>query len=221
MAAQKTTNFFDSINLNWAQFFFFAVAAAICNAFNYFNKKKFQQFILTKYKMPKSSNSFSFFLIKHEFWFCFPLFFCAPFFHIWKNFRTLNNNNITSLPRETFSGMPRIRALRLSDNPFTCDCHLSWLLRYLRNSPRLAPYTKCHSPSQLKGQSVADLKEQDFKCSGLYTIFFLLKTFHHRPKIDAAVWLESALEYDNNNWIFPLSEYRINGECTNGMRWIE
>lgn len=80
--------------------------------------------------------------------------------------RTLNNNNITVLPRELFSGMPRIRALRLSDNPFTCDCHLSWLSRYLRNSPRLAPYTRCHSPSQLKGQSVAELHEQDFKCSG-------------------------------------------------------
>ncbi|XP_055314702.1 protein slit isoform X2 [Sitodiplosis mosellana] len=80
---------------------------------------------------------------------------------------TLNNNNITALPREIFSGMPRIRALRLSDNPFTCDCHLSWLSRYLRNSPRLAPYTRCHSPSQLKGQSLAELHEHDFKCSGL------------------------------------------------------
>lgn len=81
-------------------------------------------------------------------------------------YRTLNNNNITALPREIFSGMPRIRALRLSDNPFTCDCHLSWLSRYLRNSPRLAPYTRCHSPSQLKGQSLAELHENDFKCSG-------------------------------------------------------
>ena len=80
--------------------------------------------------------------------------------------RTLNNNNITALPREIFSGMPRIRALRLSDNPFTCDCHLSWLSRYLRNSPRLAPYTRCHSPSQLKGQSLSELHEHDFKCSG-------------------------------------------------------
>lgn len=84
--------------------------------------------------------------------------------------RTLNNNNITALPREIFSGMPRIRALRLSDNPFTCDCHLSWLSRYLRNSPRLAPYTRCHSPSQLKGQSLAELHEHDFKCSGKFKI---------------------------------------------------
>lgn len=38
--------------------------------------------------------------------------------------------------------------------------------RYLRHSPRLAQYTKCHSPNHLKGQSLLDLQEQDFKCSG-------------------------------------------------------
>lgn len=80
--------------------------------------------------------------------------------------RTLNNNNLTTLPRDLFGGMPRLRALRLSENPFSCDCHLSWLSRYLKGAPRLAPYTKCHSPSQLKGQNVADLHDQEFKCSG-------------------------------------------------------
>ncbi|XP_039440093.1 protein slit isoform X3 [Culex pipiens pallens] len=80
---------------------------------------------------------------------------------------TLNNNNITTLARDMFTGMPRLRALRLSENPFACDCHLSWLARYLKNAPRLAPYTRCHSPSQLKGQNVADLHDQEFKCSGL------------------------------------------------------
>ncbi|XP_055904656.1 protein slit isoform X2 [Eupeodes corollae] len=80
---------------------------------------------------------------------------------------TLNNNNLTMLPHNVFTGLGRLRALRLSDNPFSCDCHLSWLSRFLRSAPRLAPYTKCHSPSQLKGQNVADLHDQDFKCSGL------------------------------------------------------
>lgn len=79
---------------------------------------------------------------------------------------TLNNNNITTMPREMFSNMPRLRALRLSDNPFACDCHLSWLSKFLRSAPRLAPYTRCHSPGQLKGQNVADLHDQEFKCSG-------------------------------------------------------
>lgn len=79
---------------------------------------------------------------------------------------TLNNNNLTTLPRDMFIGMPRLRALRLSDNPFSCDCHLSWLSKFLRSAPRLAPYTRCHSPSQLKGQNVPDLHDQEFKCSG-------------------------------------------------------
>lgn len=81
-------------------------------------------------------------------------------------FRTLNNNNLTSLPHNVFGGLSRLRALRLSDNPFACDCHLSWLSRFLRSAPRLAPYTRCQSPSQLKGQNVADLHDQEFKCSG-------------------------------------------------------
>lgn len=81
---------------------------------------------------------------------------------------TLNNNNLTALPHNAFGGLGKLRALRLSDNPFACDCHLSWLSRYLRNAPRLAPYTRCQSPSQLKGQNVADLHDQEFKCSGMY-----------------------------------------------------
>lgn len=81
-------------------------------------------------------------------------------------YRTLNNNNLTTIPRELFSGMTRLRALRLSDNPLSCDCHLSWLSRYLRSAPRLAPYTRCNSPGQLKGQNVADLHDEEFKCSG-------------------------------------------------------
>ncbi|XP_037944167.1 protein slit-like [Teleopsis dalmanni] len=80
---------------------------------------------------------------------------------------TLNNNNLTTIPHNVFNGLGRLRALRLSDNPFSCDCHLSWLSRYLRNAPRLAPYTRCQSPSQLKGQNLADLHDQEFKCSGL------------------------------------------------------
>lgn len=91
--------------------------------------------------------------------------------------RTINNNNVTALQRDIFSGMSRIRALRLSDNPFACDCHLSWLSRFLRSAPRLAPYTRCHSPSQLKGQNVADLHDEEFKCSGEF-LFAIVIVFN-------------------------------------------
>jgi slit protein 2 len=65
-----------------------------------------------------------------------------------------------------FEGMFRLRTLRLSDNNLNCDCHLSWLARWLRRAPRLGLYTRCFSPNQLKGQNVADLHDQEFKCSG-------------------------------------------------------
>ncbi|XP_046659132.1 protein slit isoform X2 [Homalodisca vitripennis] len=80
---------------------------------------------------------------------------------------TLNNNNLTSLPENLFEDLFRLRTLRLSDNNLICDCHLSWLARWLRRFPRLALYTRCFSPTQLKGQNVADLHDQEFKCSGL------------------------------------------------------
>ncbi|XP_014246205.1 protein slit isoform X2 [Cimex lectularius] len=80
---------------------------------------------------------------------------------------TLNNNNLTSLPANLFDDLFRLRTLRLSENKFACDCHLVWLARWLRRFPRLGLYTRCHSPNQIKGHNVADLHDQEFKCSGL------------------------------------------------------
>ncbi|XP_060527309.1 protein slit isoform X2 [Cylas formicarius] len=80
---------------------------------------------------------------------------------------TLNNNNLTWLSKEVFAAAFRLRTLRLADNLLHCDCQLAWLARYLRHSPRLAQYTRCHSPGHLKGQSLVDLQEHEFKCSGL------------------------------------------------------
>ncbi|XP_034244479.1 protein slit isoform X1 [Thrips palmi] len=79
---------------------------------------------------------------------------------------TLNNNNLTWLRSETFSGLTRLRALRLSENALRCDCHLAWLARWLRRSPRLALYTRCASPSHLQDLSVADLHDNEFSCAG-------------------------------------------------------
>lgn len=59
-----------------------------------------------------------------------------------------------------------MKALRLSENPFSCDCHLSWLAKYLKSLPRQVPHTRCHSPSQMKGQNIVDIAEVEFKCSG-------------------------------------------------------
>lgn len=80
---------------------------------------------------------------------------------------TVNNNNLTWIGKDMFNNMFRLRTLRLNDNLLHCDCQLSWLARYLRNNPRQGQFTRCHSPNHLKGQNIADLEDQEFKCSGL------------------------------------------------------
>ncbi|CAH1393719.1 unnamed protein product [Nezara viridula] len=80
---------------------------------------------------------------------------------------TLNNNNLTSLPANLFDDLYRLRTLRLSENKFACDCHITWLTKWLKKFPRLGLYTRCYSPNHLKGQSVVDLNEQDLRCSGV------------------------------------------------------
>nr|XP_053652408.1 leucine-rich glioma-inactivated protein 1-like [Cherax quadricarinatus] len=77
---------------------------------------------------------------------------------------TLNTNNLTTLPRELFERMTGLRSVRLADNPFICDCRLSWLGRWLRRHPTLALFTKCHAPATLRGKEVAELHDSDFRC---------------------------------------------------------
>ncbi|KAI5706247.1 hypothetical protein M8J75_006298 [Diaphorina citri] len=79
---------------------------------------------------------------------------------------TLNNNNLTYLPDGVFAELFRLRTLRISENSFICDCHLSWLHRWLKRYPRLGLYTKCFAPSHIKGQNILDIPEHEFKCSG-------------------------------------------------------
>ncbi|XP_076460570.1 slit homolog 2 protein-like isoform X2 [Babylonia areolata] len=77
---------------------------------------------------------------------------------------TLSDNNLTSLPHNVFEGMPHLRVLRISDNHLVCDCHLSWLARWLRQHPGLALFTECAQPPHLKHAEIAELQENDFKC---------------------------------------------------------
>ncbi|XP_064466119.1 protein slit-like isoform X2 [Ornithodoros turicata] len=79
---------------------------------------------------------------------------------------TLNKNNLTVLEKDLFEGMPKLRVLRISENPFSCDCHLSWLASWLRRNSRLGLFTKCSMPFYLKGKSIAELQEEDFRCVG-------------------------------------------------------
>ncbi|XP_041429844.1 nyctalopin-like [Xenopus laevis] len=43
----------------------------------------------------------------------------------------LSKNNLTSMPGYLFSSMPKLRFLFLSFNPWSCDCSMSWIARWL------------------------------------------------------------------------------------------
>lgn len=92
-------------------------------------------------------------------------------------YRTLNNNNLTTLPHNLFVGMNRVRTLQLADNPLSCDCTTGWLSRWLRVVPRLIAHARCFSPQHLRGQNLLDLHDIDFKCSGIYIITILIYYF--------------------------------------------
>ena len=44
----------------------------------------------------------------------------------------LPGNKITSLEYGSFSSLKSIAKIDLSDNPLHCDCHLAWLIDWLR-----------------------------------------------------------------------------------------
>lgn len=58
----------------------------------------------------------------------------------------LSNNRIQSVPKEAFA---RLRAkIRLSDNPWHCECTLQEVLRELRLDPETANEVICHTAAQ-------------------------------------------------------------------------
>ena len=98
--------------------------------------------------------------------------------------RTLNNNNLTSLPRDLFEPLSRLRVLRLSENKWLCDCHLAWLGRFLRRHARAGSplaangyLPRCHAPFGLRIKAVSELLDTEFKCTGKSVIVKKKKNF--------------------------------------------
>uniref|UniRef100_A0A673AQ07 Slit homolog 1a (Drosophila) n=1 Tax=Sphaeramia orbicularis TaxID=375764 RepID=A0A673AQ07_9TELE len=78
------------------------------------------------------------------------------------SFRTLNNNNISSIPVSSFNHMPKLRTFRLHSNNLNCDCHLAWLAQWLRQRPTIGLFTQCTAPPELRGLNVAEVQKHEF-----------------------------------------------------------
>ncbi|XP_035532510.1 matrix-remodeling-associated protein 5-like [Morone saxatilis] len=81
----------------------------------------------------------------------------------------LSNNSLTTLPRETLVTAPLLETLVLQDNPWSCDCRMSWFLAWslahpgLMKCPGGPQCPVCGSPSSLQGQGL--LEQTDLSCT--------------------------------------------------------
>ena len=83
-------------------------------------------------------------------------------------YRTFESNNLTSLPKDIFEGLTRLKHITLGGNPLICDCHLTWLSKWLKKAPKTASQARCNSPYHLRDKTIDEVLETEFKCAGMW-----------------------------------------------------
>ncbi|XP_055978030.1 LOW QUALITY PROTEIN: immunoglobulin superfamily member 10 [Sorex fumeus] len=89
----------------------------------------------------------------------------------------LSDNLLSSLPREMLSPLSSLESLYLHGNPWTCDCHLSWLAGWTLEKPDVIKCKKdrnpsnppqcplCTNPRTAQGQLLARVPAAAFLCA--------------------------------------------------------
>ncbi|KAF8354129.1 slt-1, partial [Pristionchus pacificus] len=82
----------------------------------------------------------------------------------WPNLEvlTLNNNNLTTI--EEFDYVSSLRLLKLSENPWLCDCRLKWVKNL---DETISKNVACYRPALLNGKTLDAVDESSIKCSGM------------------------------------------------------
>lgn len=72
----------------------------------------------------------------------------------------LQHNRLHVLSEEVLIPLPRLKHLRVYDNPWSCHCHLDSLVRHLQvpSHRNLGNYAKCAEPANLRGQKLKRMK---------------------------------------------------------------
>ncbi|KAI1712438.1 immunoglobulin i-set domain-containing protein [Ditylenchus destructor] len=85
----------------------------------------------------------------------------------------LQKNFLQSLPHDLFSSNRLLRSVRLSHNPWNCDCRLWSTAEFLKSQPSLEMYhendsinvlAKCQNPGHLRSLPLRDLTHDQAKC---------------------------------------------------------
>ncbi|GAB6024945.1 hypothetical protein CHUAL_010046 [Chamberlinius hualienensis] len=89
----------------------------------------------------------------------------------------LSKNYLSRIPEGTFGELVSLRYIDLANNPLICDCHLHWILKWIKaQSIQLTSRTNCPYPSQLNSKSLVKLKDNQWQCDlPPQVTFFTLK----------------------------------------------
>lgn len=87
----------------------------------------------------------------------------------------LENNNLTGLDSTTFIKWQQMEEVHLHDNPWLCDCELSWVENILmpvikKTTPHFIDHIKCAAPRPLLGEKLLEMsdKHRDMRCLDKY-----------------------------------------------------
>ncbi|XP_056329353.1 immunoglobulin superfamily member 10 [Danio aesculapii] len=96
----------------------------------------------------------------------------------WSSLKTiyLSDNALSTLPAAVLSGCFKIENLFLSGNPWSCDCRMSWLAKWIEEHPGVLkckrdkkflkePCPICEFPLSSRGSSIVQLQSDSYTCS--------------------------------------------------------
>ncbi|PRD31820.1 UNVERIFIED_CONTAM: sli [Trichonephila clavipes] len=79
----------------------------------------------------------------------------------------VSNNNLITLTSNSLpciNNTVKLKSLWMADNPWSCDCRLSWILEWLKvKGSDLEDEPTCQSPSHLQGTAIRLLNQTDLK----------------------------------------------------------
>ena len=78
----------------------------------------------------------------------------------------LDDNNMSSIQSNAFNPLTNLIELTINSSNLLCDCQLSWLPGWIRESGfQNSVSLVCSHPESLKGKTIFEVKPQDFVCS--------------------------------------------------------
>nr|XP_006823993.1 PREDICTED: slit homolog 3 protein-like [Saccoglossus kowalevskii] len=75
---------------------------------------------------------------------------------------TLNSNELKHLPN--FHNLTALQVLKLSGNPWSCDCHMTAFKRWIHNNTQVDTQLICQYPIEYTGTNIVNLTVSDLQC---------------------------------------------------------